>query len=354
MKPDIRPLGEGGATSAEERAAAALLAARLPERSLSPHARGRLWQGVLTRRSRRPARALWLGWAGALALAGTTAALLVLAPRQPRTGTLTFATGSVVASRASSQWVAAGAGATLPERSTLRTAQGRAVLDLGRASVLLDPAGSLQLASLDRHLELRLDRGRIVADVDPRRTGESFAVQTPRYRVTVKGTVFSVSVRSPADVEVSVRRGLVEVTGQGETWEVPAGRSWRSLSTGVAAPDDIPEGDFELVDRRVEREVSAAPPAGAAAAPAPPLTAPRRPPPAAPVPPPVPAVAAPVHLVRPRSIPVASTAPQRPRPEASHPVAGFAPAGAPAPAALPSPPTLPSPSASSAPVPVAA
>ena len=42
-----------------------------------------------------------------------------------------------------------------------------------------------------------------MATVEHRRADETFAVQTARYRVTVKGTIFSVQEQSPEDVTVS-------------------------------------------------------------------------------------------------------------------------------------------------------
>jgi tetratricopeptide (TPR) repeat protein len=88
-----------------------------------------------------------------------------------------------------------------------------------------------------------------VASVEPRRAGESFTVQTTRYQVTVKGTIFAVRERSDDDVTVSVSRGLVEVSGNGGVWQVPAGRAWHSTAPSNEGPDEISPRDRSLLEQ---------------------------------------------------------------------------------------------------------
>jgi ferric-dicitrate binding protein FerR (iron transport regulator) len=90
------------------------------------------------------------------------------------------------------------------------------------------PTAPRQFRFIDPGILLQLFRGDLVADVEPREPDRLFQVRTERYTVTVKGTVFAVRVRSADDVTVSVSRGLVEVSGQGRTWQVAAGHTWKS------------------------------------------------------------------------------------------------------------------------------
>lgn len=95
---------------------------------------------------------------------------------------------------------------------------------------------------------LRLSHGKVLANVGPRRVAESFLVQTTRYRVSVKGTLFEVSERAPSDVSVSVTRGLVAVSGSDGTWEVPAGKSWHSLTPALLGADETSTRDRDLLE----------------------------------------------------------------------------------------------------------
>jgi TolA-binding protein len=252
---------EGGASQPSEHGTTELLAqaprAFAPPDDLSLE---RVWREVgRNRRSgQHRRRQLWqlsLGAGVALTAAGLAALLLrVPAPAPSLAAQLELTAGSVLAAGPSRGWADARAGGSLPAASQLRTqAQGRALLSLSRSTVLLSPDSDLELRSLGAQTVLGLSHGRVLADVEPRREGESFVVQTTRYRVTVKGTIFEVSERSPGDVSVSVSRGLVAVTGSEGSWNVPAGASWQSATPGTLRPDEI-----SPLDRSLLEEVAAA------------------------------------------------------------------------------------------------
>jgi TolA-binding protein len=245
-------LASGGTERKGERAAADLLA-RLPELDADQIARERVWREVVETLPvpGQPRRR----WVPILAMAaGATAVALVLVLRLGLGGSspaqLELTAGSVLAAAPEHDWVPALAGASLPEATRLRTDdRSRAVVAFSRAAVLVDPATDLGLESLRGRAFLRLSGGEVVAEVEHRRAGESFVVQTTRYRVTVKGTIFSVRERAPDDVTVSVSRGLVEVAGEGGVWEVPAGHSWNSRQPASQGLDEISEVERSLLQR---------------------------------------------------------------------------------------------------------
>jgi ferric-dicitrate binding protein FerR (iron transport regulator)/TolA-binding protein len=238
-------LASGGAERKGERAAADLLA-RLPELDADRIARERVWREVVETlpASGQPKRR----WVPILAMAGATAVALVLVLRMGFSGDsgarLELAAGKVLAAAPEHDWVPARAGASLPEATRLRTDdRSRAVVALSRSAVLIDPVTDLGLESLHGKTFLRLSGGAVVAEVEHRQPGESFVVQTTRYRVTVKGTIFSVRERAPDDVTVSVSRGRVEVAGEGGVWQVPALHSWNSRRPANQGPDVITDTD---------------------------------------------------------------------------------------------------------------
>lgn len=79
--------------------------------------------------------------------------------------------------------------------------------------------------------QLKLERGRVVLDVEPLAHGAELAVVTADARVTVHGTRFLVEA-SPGGTSVAVDRGRVRVVGNGRTVDVAAGLQ---LQAGAAA-----------------------------------------------------------------------------------------------------------------------
>src|SRR5579872_2419646 len=114
--------------------------------------------------------------------------------------------------------------------------------------MVVSPGTDVGLESLGEASFLRLSAGEVVASVEPRQAGHHFVIQTTRYTVTVKGTIFSVRERGPDDVVVSVSRGLVEVSGPGGAWDVPAGHSWSSKTPAALGTDTIVTRDRSLLE----------------------------------------------------------------------------------------------------------
>jgi len=118
-----------------------------------------------------------------------------------------------------------GRGDVLREGSQLRVGDGKAVIAPAQGvSVLLEAWTSAAVTrSSSAGVELRLNSGQLVAEVDPARDGPELAIATRAGRVVVTGTAFAVSV-SEQRVEVRVYRGSVRVEeragGQGRTVRV--------------------------------------------------------------------------------------------------------------------------------------
>ncbi len=267
-----RRLAEGGGSIAA-------LLRRVPEPPADEVAGERIWRRLL--RSLPARRRLAMGWlVQAAGLASLAAVLFWWSRSAPLPlARLELASGSVLAAAPRREYRAAHAGAALAEATRLRTdAQGRAIIGLARARVLVTPSTEVALESLGAATFLRLSAGGLVAEVAPRRGGESFVVQTTRWRVAVKGTVFEVREKTPDDVTVSVGRGLVEVSGEGGVFEVAAGKSWRSIEPARFGDDDIAPADRALLGEEVR--VEPPPPAArleSVPAPAPAVRVPRAP-----------------------------------------------------------------------------
>lgn len=235
---------EGGASSEPEAAAGSLLerAGRVPPPGQD--ALERSWRTLAARRA-APRRLRTAGLALAAAAAAAAALVVWLArpagAPPPELAELAEATGTVQLAGPGQPWSPAAPGRTLAAGGRVRLAPGgSAALRLGRASVLASGGAEVAVASLGAQVQLDVAGGEVTLDVEPRRAGEGLVVQTARYRVAVKGTAFTVRERSPEDVQVDVRHGLVEVSGQGGRWLVPAGRRWESLRPETLAGLDPP------------------------------------------------------------------------------------------------------------------
>ncbi len=232
--------GSGKPGEPDDRAIANLLG-QLPPPGADDLSLERIWRGLRARTTRR--KSSGRGW---LLLPATALAALCLlwavrlklqASAVPAAGRLELTAGTVLTARPRSDWSEAAAGATLPEATRLRTdARGQALLSAARARVLVAAGTDVGLESLGASTFLRLAGGELLASVEHRQAGETFTVQTTRYRVTVKGTIFAVRERAEDDVTVSVTRGLVEVSGNAGVWQVPAGHSWHSTTPATLGP----------------------------------------------------------------------------------------------------------------------
>jgi ferric-dicitrate binding protein FerR (iron transport regulator)/outer membrane protein assembly factor BamD (BamD/ComL family) len=119
----------------------------------------------------------------------------------------------------------------------------------GAARVLVDggrTGARLRLvASRTDERRIKLERGRVLFDVDPLAPGQTVAVATDDALVTVHGTVFLVDA-SPSGTKVAVTRGLVKVASRNRTVDVPAGSL---LEPAAAAPVAIDAEDKSSLDQ---------------------------------------------------------------------------------------------------------
>jgi tetratricopeptide (TPR) repeat protein len=253
-RPDPTPFTEGGAHAPSERAAAALLS-RLPnDRAPDDRAVERVWRAVTNPTS--PARArpsFRLAWvacvAAAVVLIGVAGGSLFRST--PSVVEVTFSSGGVFAARRAEGWHASGAGERLAEADRLRTdPAGRALVRIGGVAAVLVGAGTdVDLERLARGTALRLASGTLTARVAKRRPGEPFVVEAGRYTVTVVGTLFTVEVGPSDRTAVSVREGIVEVSGaDGRVHRVVAGARWTSDAPEAMAEDTTPDAVAALVE----------------------------------------------------------------------------------------------------------
>jgi TolA-binding protein len=260
MKPvgtEPKRLLDGNAESRGEQAAAHLLS-NYSAPQLDEVTRKRIWRGVareLPLSGRTQEQPWWRQPIFAVSVptfALTIGVLMVLwsAPWRRTPAHLEMTAGAVFTSVAANPWTAVRAGATLLEASQLRTDEhGSALMSLSRAGVLVKPGTQLALERLRGDTVLRLHRGEVVAEVEPRHARESFSVQTDGYRIVVEGTVFSVREQAAGDVTVNVSRGQVLIVSGNESWRISAGQSWRSLEPRALGAEAIPAGDLHLLGR---------------------------------------------------------------------------------------------------------
>ncbi len=243
-RPDTSPAGK-------------LLARSLESSPADTSAHDRVWRGIARGISERPRRAP-LPWRTPV-LAMATLVVLVLAGAWWRSGPaptalLELTSGEVITSMPEGPWTIAEAGGLLNADARLKTGpQATAVVRLASSAVALSNEGELAFESVGESTRLRLSSGTVTANVEPRKAGRSFVVETSRYRVTVRGTVFSVHQRTPDDVVVSVSRGRVEVSGPKDVLEVPAGREWHSLNPSETVPGEAPRREQSLLEGVLRR-----------------------------------------------------------------------------------------------------
>ncbi|MFT3839405.1 MAG: tetratricopeptide repeat protein [Myxococcaceae bacterium] len=241
---------DGGAKGPGEQGAAELLEQSGPLPHHDDLAQERVWR-ALQKNLPEPKKQGIPRWVLATAGVGALAAVAIFfAPVRlgaPVGGAVELTAGPVVSADPGKSWNACAAGDVLLPGSRVRTNSGQSLLKLSRAALLVSSQSDLAIESMGRDTFLRLAEGKVLAEVEHRAPNESFVVQTTRYKVTVRGTIFSVHERAADDVTVSVSRGLVEVSGEGGTWMVSAGKSWNSRSPDVLSADQISANDRALV-----------------------------------------------------------------------------------------------------------
>ncbi len=99
---------------------------------------------------------------------------------------------------------------------SLNAGDGRLVVDLGTGVRLyLVAQTEAEITSLNSaNMEVHLRSGRIIASIDPLRSGPKFAISTKEGTVVAKGTVFSVEAATDS-VRVGVMRGEVSLEEKG-------------------------------------------------------------------------------------------------------------------------------------------
>jgi len=98
---------------------------------------------------------------------------------------------------------------------------------------------------------VRLERGTVVCRLDAQPPGARFSVETPRGRVTAKGTVFTIEHLPNAEVAVRLHRGVVEVTpvhGEPRELHAPAAVVLGDEMRPVRADDEAWKGDADLIE----------------------------------------------------------------------------------------------------------
>jgi TolA-binding protein len=131
--------------------------------------------------------------------------------------------------------------AEAPATRTVETRADRRVVRLPTGiEILLHPGTRLHVDQLTQEgIRVTLQKGRLLASVNPLRDGPPLTVSTGAGDIKVTGTVFSVSVSDEKDATVSVIEGRVRVT-TGRDEEIHLGRG-KQLSLGERTPEDIPE-----------------------------------------------------------------------------------------------------------------
>ncbi|MGC4088882.1 MAG: FecR family protein [Polyangiaceae bacterium] len=146
----------------------------------------------------------------------------------------------------------------------LRTAaDGHALLQTERSAIRVEPATQLSmLAKNPLEERIRLSVGRVNLKVSKQpQSPRSVVVETPNAEVVVHGTMFSVTVGSEQDVQVThvrVTEGSVWVLHDGSRELVSVGNEWSSNGSAVRSVA-APAASAVAQDAPVARPVSASP-----------------------------------------------------------------------------------------------
>jgi hypothetical protein len=195
----------------------------------SPSARARVWARLDARRRPRIWRLAW----GMFALGAVSALVAVLlVGRRPSQSIEPSAL--VIAADGSQKLVARG--------DRLPLARDLALVDLHGAGRMV--AGADTVARLVRFgadgVELRLERGSLLAHVTPRPAGAPFVVRTPRFTARVVGTILRVAVHADGTSSLAVAHGVVEVQPlSGPPLLVRAGDRWPVESTDLPSDAEL-------------------------------------------------------------------------------------------------------------------
>ncbi|MCP4678433.1 MAG: PEGA domain-containing protein [Deltaproteobacteria bacterium] len=141
-------------------------------------------------------------------------------------------------------------GASFGPGDKLTTAHGRAVAGLP-TGITLSLGPDTRIESVrhdDETIEVRLEKGRILASVDPGRKGPIFTVVTREGRIEVKGTIFSV-IADEKSVTASVLRGEVDLVEQNRRRRL---RMSEETALGSSSVDPISENVREKLQGEIK------------------------------------------------------------------------------------------------------
>lgn len=195
--------------------------------------------------------------------AGDVARLMakVETPRRTVLPRLVFATGALAAvvvaivlatQRGESALEARVDGQVLEGNRVVTAEAGEKIVDVAGANIVLTPSSALVLAKrTKREVRLELESGAVRLQVSHREKDQTFVVRSGSWETFVVGTAFSVS-RVGEAIEVQVTEGKVRVASGADSFEVPAGKTFRAVGAkgGLVEPAPLPE--VEHVDAGVE------------------------------------------------------------------------------------------------------
>jgi hypothetical protein len=124
---------------------------------------------------------------------------------------------------------------------TIQASAEAATIDLaGDGRVVAGPGTLARLDRRDGAVTLTVERGSLLAHVNPRRAGAPFVIETPAFRARVVGTVLRVVARADASASIAVGHGAVEVTPRGGSPRmIHTGERWPADSSDAPSSDEI-------------------------------------------------------------------------------------------------------------------
>lgn len=242
------------------------LARAVPSASPSLGARERVWTG-LRGRERRRARQWWLG--ASMGIVAIAVAFVALRPRsQFSVDPRVLSVRGQVAVVAGGEPVARVEEFSLGDGAWVETSQGQALVGtMGDFLVWALEDTRFQVEHVDDDVWVYLDRGEINVWSAPR-SSSALWVATPRHRVAVVGTMFSVETLQGE--RIAVARGTVDLYRDDERFaRLSAGESW---AAGIE-PAGVPTETVAVMERLASGEMRSLPsplaPASAKPSPAP-------------------------------------------------------------------------------------
>jgi len=149
-------------------------------------------------------------------------------------------------------------GSTVGMGDTIRTGADTSVILRGTDGTILRIPSNTRLTitacSFDpgtrkRNRQVYLQKGRVVVRAAKQRPGSVLSIATPRARVSVVGTTFSVDTPNGKDTTVAVLEGVTQVVGALEQKSVQAGQE-----AGVTAGGEVEDPDKLSEEKRKQLE----------------------------------------------------------------------------------------------------